>query len=145
MGRGKSVGVVREVTLTALDPTAVPYGTPTTVRVLGTGFEPGDVVRLGANVVDTAFVSTTELTFEVTMLTDGAVATSVAKHEGGTTPSLTLDVIPLVTVLQGWTIDTVKAFILAHPGQLSEVLAAETAGQARTTLIAWLQELLDEE
>ena len=90
-------------------------------------------------------MSPTELRFDVTPLSDGARQIAVVKHEGGMSNALTLNVTPLVEVLQGWTIDVVKAFILDHPGLLSEVFAAENAGQARVTLLAWLQELLDEE
>jgi hypothetical protein len=43
------------------------------------------------------------------------------------------------------TVDEVKSYILEHPDQLSEILAAERAGQNRTTLVAWLQALLDEQ
>jgi hypothetical protein len=43
------------------------------------------------------------------------------------------------------TIDDVKAFIEEHPDLLSEVHAFEQAGRARSGLLTWLKQLLDEE
>ena len=57
---------------------------------------------------------------------------------GGAAP-LTADDVSAMTV------DDVKDFIREHPDLLAEVTELERNGKHRTTLLEWLQELLDEE
>ncbi len=43
------------------------------------------------------------------------------------------------------TVDAVQEFVRTHPDLLAEVYAFEQAGKGRSTLLAWLRVLLDEE
>lgn len=58
---------------------------------------------------------------------------------GGVAPAVTADEVA------GWTIDEVKAFVVAHPDFLAEITELEKHGRARAGLLHWLQTLLDEE
>lgn len=53
------------VTVTAVDPESVVIGTTTTITVTGTGFTDTSLVRVNGRVVETTYVSATELTFEL--------------------------------------------------------------------------------
>lgn len=71
---GETITPPVAITVTAVDPESVGTGTTTTITVTGTGFTQDSVVRVNGRVVETTYVSDTELTFSYTA---PATATSV--------------------------------------------------------------------
>jgi hypothetical protein len=87
-------------TLASIDPESAPAGTETEFTVTGTGFTQDSVVRVNGRVVDTTYVSATELTFtytpppntdsfDVTVASGGVIVGPVTVIVTETAPTIT--------------------------------------------------------
>jgi len=134
--------------INVIDPNpGIAVGSPITFTVHGSGFSATSVVEVDHVPQTTTFVNGTTLTFILPPV-PGTFEVTVRNADEQESNSVTLEVWPgTVTAEQvsGWTIDEVKAFIVAHPDLLSEVHEFEQHGRKRAGLLTWLEQLLDEE
>jgi hypothetical protein len=119
---------------------------PILVTVNGTDFEAGSEIEIAQQARPTTFVSATQLTTSYDPTVAGTVNFTVRNPSGEESNSVPFTVGALVADdVSAMTVPDVEAFITGHPDLLSEVYAFELAGKKRTTLLAWLKALLDEE
>jgi hypothetical protein len=133
-------------TLASIAPSTVVMGAAnTTVTLTGTGFVSGvTIAMIDGDDVATTFVSATSLTIVIPAALLAAAATmSINVHSGflvSTTPrTFTVTATGEIFSVSAHTIAEVEEYVDANPEQADEVLAAEQDGQARVTLINWLQ------
>jgi hypothetical protein len=119
----------------------------TTITVNGSNFAADARVEINQVAQTTTRVSGSQLTISY----DPTVAATVAFSVRNVADAEESNSVPFVVGalsaddVSGWTVDEVKDFIREHPDLLAEVTAFERDGQARVTLLDWLQKLLDEE
>jgi hypothetical protein len=151
-----SVYVPPAPVITAIDPTSrvVAPTTDVTLHVYGTGFTSESIIRFGGHSERTVLVSASELTTIITGMlftgVDPAVPVQVITGDDESNivmfaftarPASTLGTTEPAGYDPGeHTVDEVKAYVEAHPDERQAVLDAETAGKARSTLLAWLEE-----
>jgi hypothetical protein len=116
------------------------------VTVNGTLFEAGSVIEIAQQARPTTYVSPTVLTTSYDPTVAATVQFTVRNPNGEESNSVPFVVAALVADdVAAWTVEDVKAFVVAHPDLLSEVFQFEQEGKSRATLLSWLQQLLDEE
>jgi hypothetical protein len=116
------------------------------VTVNGTDFEATSVIEIAQQARPTTFVSATQLTTSYDPTVPGTVQFTVRNANGEESNSVPFTVGALAADdVSAMTVEDVKAFVAAHPDLLSEVHGLERAGKRRTSLLAWLKQLLDEE
>jgi hypothetical protein len=142
--------------ISALVPDTASAGAgPTVVLVNGSKFQPYSIVEIDQAAQPTTYVSSTRLSVSYDPATAGTVTFTVRSERPPAAPVESNSVPFVVAALDedtvsaalvaSWSIDQVKAFVVAHPTLLAEVLAFERDGKARSTLLTWLQQLVDEE
>lgn len=118
------------------------------VTVNGSNFVAGSVVEIDQAAAPTTFVSATQLTTSFDPSVAGTVQFTVRNGGAGGEES---NSVPFVVAalaaddVSAMTVADVESFVTAHPDLLSEVYGFEKVGKKRTTLLAWLKALLDEE
>jgi hypothetical protein len=146
-GMGTPVPPAPDPTIGALVPaTASVAGGALDVQVNGTEFVAGSKVEVDGAEITTTFVSATELTANYTPAGAARTVQFTVRNPSGKESNDSPFVITLTSAEIGaLSIDDVKAFIVRNPDLLAEVYALEQAGKNRTTLVAWLKALLDED
>jgi IPT/TIG domain len=132
--------------ITTVTPSTLPATAgPTLITVTGTDFVAGSVIEVGAAALATTFVNATTLTTTFDPSTPGVKLITVRNPNDEESNSFPFVVTSVALFNPGdVTIDDVKAYINALPDagdnhpETQRVLDAERAGQARITLINWL-------
>jgi hypothetical protein len=129
--------------ITTLAPNTVAASAgPTLITVTGTNFVSGSVIEIDQVAQPTTFVSATTLTTNYDPTVAGSPVFTVRNPNEEESNSVTFTVT--AAAAQAFdpgdhTIPEVEAYIEEHPNQLKRVLKAEQKGQARVTLLAWLE------
>ena len=146
-GGGGGPGGPDDPTISSLVPaTGSAAAGPITVHVHGTRYEAGSVVEIDQAAQATTFVSATELTVSYDPAAAGTVLFTVRNPNDEESNSSPFVVAALVSDdVSHMTIAGVQQFIEQHPDLLREALDFEKAGKNRSTLVAWLQTLVDEQ
>ena len=119
---------------------------PILITVNGTNFVAGSVVEIAQQEQPTTFVDATHLTVNWDPPAPITVNFTVRNPDDEESNSVPFNVTAVTQQdIDGWTIDAVKAFVVEHPDLLAEVTDFEERGKKRTSLLAWLNDLLDEE
>ena len=118
-----------------------------TIVVNGTHFDADCVVEVDGAGQTTTHVSATRLSISYDPTAAATVTFTVRNSVTDKESNSVLFVVSTVTAddVSAMTVDDVKDFIREHPDLLAEVTELERHGKHRTTLLEWLQELLDEE
>jgi len=117
----------------------------TTVTLTGTNFVNGAKARVNAVDQTTTFISATSVSFSYDPSAAGTVQLSVKNPDGQVSGNVAFVVAALAADPSLATVDEIKQWVDDHADEADEVLAAEEArgGDARVTLLAWLQGFIE--
>ena len=132
-------------TITSLNPNTLPASAAATlITVTGTLFEAGSVVEVNQVAQATTFVNSTTLTIMYDPTAAGTAEFTVRNPNNEESNSVPFTITAALFDPSAHTIDEIKDYIDALPDEgnnhpeTQRVLDAERDGQARVTLLAWL-------